>query len=173
MTISRRRQAESLFQEAVDLPPAQRTPFLEEKCSGDQSLRDEVELLLRFHEQNGLKSLQIPDDPESAAAESVGDSIGPYKLLQVIGEGGFGTVYMAEQEKPIRRKVALKIIKLGMDTRQVIARFEAERQALALMDHPEHRRGLRRGRTADRPALLRHGARQGRSDHRVLRQRTT
>ena len=62
--------------------------------------------------------------------------IGPYKLLQAIGEGGFGTVYMAEQEHPVRRRVALKIIKLGMDTRQVIARFEAERQALAMMDHP-------------------------------------
>jgi serine/threonine protein kinase len=68
--------------------------------------------------------------------EQPGDHIGHYKLLQKIGEGGCGTVYMAEQEEPVRRRVALKIIKLGMDTRQVVARFEAERQALAMMDHP-------------------------------------
>jgi serine/threonine protein kinase len=91
----------------------------------------------------------LPDSPVVAEArtfvdpsgliqptEQPGDRIGRYKLLQKIGEGGMGVVYMAEQEEPIRRRVALKIIKLGMDTRQVIARFEAERQALALMDHP-------------------------------------
>jgi non-specific serine/threonine protein kinase/serine/threonine-protein kinase len=77
------------------------------------------------------------DHPEGASGhEQPGAQIGPYKLLQVIGEGGFGTVWMAEQREPVKRRVALKIIKLGMDTKQVIARFEAERQALAMMDHP-------------------------------------
>src|SRR5206468_7664136 len=74
--------------------------------------------------------------------------IGPYKLLQEIGEGGFGTVFMAEQEHPVRRKVALKVIKAGMDTRQVIARFEAERQALAMMDHVNIARVFDAGTTA-------------------------
>src|SRR5258708_37961057 len=74
--------------------------------------------------------------PRPTLAEKPGDRIGPYKILQQIGEGGCGVVYMAEQDEPVRRRVALKIIKLGMDTRNVIARFEAERQALAMMDHP-------------------------------------
>src|SRR5262245_23499096 len=74
--------------------------------------------------------------PAILKPEDAGDRIGRYKLLQQIGEGGFGVVWMAEQEVPVRRRVALKIIKLGMDTKQVIARFEAERQALAMMDHP-------------------------------------
>src|SRR5688572_12299984 len=81
------------------------------------------------------------------AAETPGARIGPYKLLQELGEGGFGTVWMAEQEEPIRRRVALKIIKLGMDTREVIARFEAERQALALMEHPNIARVFDAGTT--------------------------
>src|SRR5207245_713943 len=80
--------------------------------------------------------------------EKPGDRIGPYKLLQQIGEGGCGIVYMAEQEEPIRRKIALKVIKLGMDTRHVIARFEAERQALALMDHPNIAKVYDAGATA-------------------------
>src|SRR5688572_26115728 len=82
-----------------------------------------------------------------SATEKPGDKIGHYKLLQKIGEGGCGTVYMAEQEEPVRRRVALKVIKLGMDTREVIARFEAERQALAMMDHPNIARVLEAGAT--------------------------
>jgi serine/threonine protein kinase len=82
-----------------------------------------------------------------AQPEQVGNVVGPYKLLQRIGEGGFGVVYMAEQEKPVRRLVALKIIKPGMDTGQVIARFESERQALALMDHPNIAKVLDAGAT--------------------------
>ncbi len=77
-----------------------------------------------------------PTVDSSVTVDGPGEQIGRYKILQLIGEGGFGSVYMAEQEEPVRRKVALKIIKLGMDTKQVIARFEAERQALALMDTP-------------------------------------
>src|ERR1700729_342008 len=83
----------------------------------------------------------------AASHEGPGTRIGPYKLLQLIGEGGFGSVFMAEQEKPVLRRVALKIIKLGMDTKQVIARFEAERQALAMMDHPNIARVLDAGAT--------------------------
>ena len=94
-------------------------------------------------------------------SEKPGDRIGRYKLLEQIGEGGCGVVYMAEQREPVRRRVALKIIKLGMDTKQVIARFEAERQALALMDHPEHRQGARCRGHRHRPALLRDGTGQG------------
>ena len=102
-------------------------------------------------------------------AEGPGNRVGPYKLLQQIGEGGMGVVYMAEQEEPVRRKVALKIIKPGMDTKQVIARFEAERQALAMMDHPNIAKVLDAGTTDTRPAVLRHGTGPRRPDHRVLR----
>ena len=102
-------------------------------------------------------------------SERAGTIIGPYKLLEQIGEGGFGVVYMAEQTEPVRRRVALKIIKPGMDTRQVIARFEAERQALALMDHPNIARVLDAGATEVGPAVLRDGAGPRRPDHRILR----
>jgi len=98
-----------------------------------------------------------------------GDVIGRYTLLKKIGEGGCGIVYLAEQKEPVRRRVALKVIKLGMDTRAVIARFEAERQALAMMDHPDIARRLRRRRDGDRPAVLRDGVRRRRADHEVLR----
>ena len=111
-----------------------------------------------------------PTINNSAVTEAPGDSIGPYKLLQQIGEGGFGVVYMAEQHKPVRRKVALKIIKPGMDTKEVIARFESERQALALMDHPNVAHVLDAGATASGPAVLRDGVGPRRADHRLLRQ---
>src|SRR5690349_3415465 len=90
------------------------------------------------HVQEGLAARIAPLFSASARLSEMnaGEHVGPYKLLEKIGEGGFGAVYMAEQESPVRRRVALKIIKLGMDTRQVIARFEAERQALAMMEHP-------------------------------------
>src|SRR5437867_5117436 len=93
-------------------------------------------------------ALALPDHAsEAAIIEKAGDHIGRYKLLEKIGEGGYGLVYMAEQAEPIRRRVALKLVKLGMDTKQVIARFEAERQALALMDHPNIARVLEAGAT--------------------------
>ena len=114
-----------------------------------------------------------PDPPPSTTArpiaEGPGSRIGPYKLLQEIGQGGMGAVFMAEQDQPVRRRVALKIIKAGMDSRQVVARFEAERQALALMDHPNIARVLDAGTTDSRPPVLRHGAGQGHADHPVLR----
>jgi len=118
----------------------ERAAFLDQACGSDANLRGQIEALLAEHEQLG-SYLEAPvaagqrtlDEPP--ATECPGTVIGPYKLLQQIGEGGMGTVYMAEQTKPVQRKVALKLIKPGMDSRQVIARFEAERQALAIMDH--------------------------------------
>ena len=132
----------SVFNSAVENhTPEQWDRFLDDACGEDAELRSRVELLLKAHQ--GEDSFLDRGDAEKnatidmpAVTEKPGDTIGRYKLLQQIGEGGFGVVYMAEQTKPVRRKVALKIIKPGMDTKEVIARFEAERQALALMDHP-------------------------------------
>jgi serine/threonine protein kinase/tetratricopeptide (TPR) repeat protein len=130
---------ESIFLRALDIAAdGERKEYLDRACGENAKLRDEVEALLCAHRQSG-DLLDLPESPdptiESPITEKPGTQIGPYKLLQQIGEGGMGVVYMAEQEKPVRRKVALKIIKPGMDSRQVIARFEAERQALAMMDH--------------------------------------
>ena len=139
-------RANDIFVRAVEVDaPADRRLFLEQQCGGDAALRSQVESLLAAGGKIGsfLEKPAVPAPPPGDATaayrpltEGPGTVIGPYKLLQHIGEGGFGAVYMAEQESPVRRKVALKIIKLGMDTREVIARFESERQALALMDHP-------------------------------------
>ena len=121
--------------------PAEREAFVAEACAGDEALQREVQRLLAAHEEAGTY-FEPPNSPEIEAElarlkpEEAGERIGPYKLLEQIGEGGFGTVWVAEQEQPVRRRVALKIIKLGMDTKEVIARFEQERQALAMMDHP-------------------------------------
>ena len=97
-------------------------------------------------------SIQAAIDGGALVRIEAGVAIGRYKLLERIGEGGMGEVWMAEQREPVRRKVALKIIKLGMDTKQVVARFEAERQALAVMDHPHIARVLDGGATSDRDA---------------------
>ena len=148
---------EALFALALEKPAAERAAFLDRECSGDAQLRQRVENLLQAHERAG----QFLNEPPAAVSaktfvittgmipitEKAGDRIGRYKLLQQIGEGGCGVVYMAEQEEPVRRRVALKVIKLGMDTKSVIARFEAERQALALMDHPNIARVLDAGAT--------------------------
>jgi WD40 repeat protein/serine/threonine protein kinase len=144
---------EELFHEALELPPGQdRTAFLQKACAGDKTLRQGIEALLRAHAEAGttLEPLVPRRFPESATepiTEKPGDRIGRYKLLQEIGEGGMGSVWMAAQEEPVRRRVALKVVKLGMDTRHVIARFEAERQALALMDHPNIAKVLDAGAT--------------------------
>src|SRR3984885_8598425 len=142
---------ESLFSAVLSLPPDQRAAYLEQACAGDAPLRARVEALLKAHEQ-AAGFLEEPPPaaggrPAAPVLEKTGDRIGRYKLLQQIGEGGCGVVYMADQEEPVRRRVALKVIKLGMDTRQVIARFEAERQALALMDHPNIAKVLDAGAT--------------------------
>ena len=136
-------QANELFLRAIEYAsPDERRRFLDGACDGDAALRAEVEGLLAAGDQAG-SFLELPANAaylaatiERPIAEQPGTMIGHYKLLEQIGEGGFGVVFMAEQQEPVRRKVALKVLKPGMDTRQVVARFEAERQALALMDHP-------------------------------------
>ncbi|HUA65278.1 MAG TPA: serine/threonine-protein kinase [Alphaproteobacteria bacterium] len=129
-----------VFTEALILSPAARAAYLNDACTGDAGMRGRIEALLQAHEKAGDFFAERPSGlpPASSAltGEKPGDRIGRYTLLQQIGEGGYGVVYMAQQEEPVRRRVALKVIKPGMDTRSVVARFEAERQALALMDHP-------------------------------------
>jgi serine/threonine protein kinase/tetratricopeptide (TPR) repeat protein len=145
----------SIFMEALEFDdPREREAHVLRACGNDERLRARVEALLHRHQSDNELALdRMPDFDLSvtadlpSASEHPGTVIGPYKLLEQIGEGGMGTVFMAEQVQPIRRKVALKIIKPGMDTKQVIARFEAERQALALMDHPNIARVLDAGAT--------------------------
>jgi serine/threonine protein kinase/Flp pilus assembly protein TadD len=153
-------KANEIFLHVLELPtPGEREQYLDAACATDSSLRADVEALLAAGNQAGsfLESpavapyfLATVEQPiaERPVAERPGTIIGPYKLLEQIGEGGFGVVFMAEQQQPIRRKVALKVLKPGMDTRQVVARFEAERQALALMDHPNIAKVLDAGQTA-------------------------
>jgi WD40 repeat protein/serine/threonine protein kinase len=144
--------AEEVFHDALARPPADRPAFLASACGGDDALHRRVEALLHAHENPGsflAEQSRLPMETVTVpASERPGTVIGPYKLLKQIGEGGFGIVFMAEQQRPVRRRVALKLLKPGMDTRQVIARFEAERQALALMDHPHIARVLDAGATA-------------------------
>jgi signal transduction histidine kinase len=142
---------DQIFAEALAIPAGpERANYIDQACEADDGLRWRVLRLLRAHD-DAQSFLELPAvDPASTADvvfERPGTLIGPYKLLQQIGEGGFGIVFMAEQTEPVRRKVALKLIKPGMDTRQVIARFEAERQALAVMDHPNIARVLDAGTT--------------------------
>jgi serine/threonine protein kinase/Flp pilus assembly protein TadD len=141
----RKQRVEAVFQAAMELSsPREREAYLQRECGEDTDLRREVEELLRA----AVEAEEVFETREDRPVlEQAGDRIGQYHLLQKIGEGGCGVVYMAEQEAPVRRKVALKIVKLGMDTRQVIARFEAERQALALMDHPNIAKVLDAGAT--------------------------
>jgi serine/threonine protein kinase len=128
--------------EALQLPPGERAAYLDRACGGDAELRQNVEALLKSSDEVGdflersPHTTSVQGKPVSSVGEKPGDRVGRYKLLQQIGEGGCGVVFMAEQEQPVRRRVALKIIKPGMDTKSVIARFEAEGQALAMMDHP-------------------------------------
>jgi serine/threonine protein kinase len=129
-----------IFKAAVKLTADQRAAYLDQACGDNPALRREIESLLRAHEAPGSflgggGGGRGTTEAYRPVAERPGTVIGPYKLKEQIGEGGMGLVFVAEQQKPVRRKVALKVIKPGMDSRQVIARFEAERQALALMDH--------------------------------------
>lgn len=132
----------TIFTEALQLLAVQRAAYLEYACGGNEKLRKSVDALLQIHDQVGDFLEQSPQKSaiqtslEVAPSEKAGDWVGRYKLLEQIGEGGCGVVFMAEQEDPVRRRVALKMIKPGMDSKSVIARFETERQALALMDHP-------------------------------------
>src|SRR5262245_39288815 len=127
-------QARSIFLAALERESEQWPAFLAQACGGNADVRARVDQLLDAHQAMG--SICSGGPGGSPIAEGPGAVIGPYKLLEQIGEGGFGVVFMAEQCVPIRRKVALKVVKPGMDTKEVVARFEAERQALALMDHP-------------------------------------
>src|SRR5262245_53518532 len=135
-------KAKAIFLEAIELPHRGEWPaYIAKACGEDSELRRRVERLLEAHAETAgavdrfaLRPERTTDHPSSI--EGPGTPIGPYTLREQIGEGGMGVVYVAEQSHPVRRKVALKIIKPGMDTKQVIARFEAERQALAMMDHP-------------------------------------
>jgi serine/threonine protein kinase len=170
-------RVKELFVAALDLPdPQARQAFLERECGGDADLRRRLEILLQAHDDPasaldeplaavgpaaaGATSSQGPADGPAtasyhASAEDVGTVIvGRYKLLEPIGEGGMGTVWVAEQAQPVRRKVALKLIKAGMDSKSVLARFEAERQALALMDHPNIAKVLDGGTAAGRPFFV-------------------
>jgi WD40 repeat protein/serine/threonine protein kinase len=144
--------AKAIFYEAIDrASPDERSAYLNEACGQDLQLRARVDDLLRAHRDAGnfLGGDSSADGTieHSPIAERPGTTIGPYKLMQQIGEGGFGVVFLAEQERPVRRRVALKVIKPGMDTCDVIARFEAERQALAMMDHPNIARVFDAGAT--------------------------
>jgi serine/threonine protein kinase/tetratricopeptide (TPR) repeat protein len=145
-------EARSIFLKALELDSAQWDGFAGKACASDAQLRARVDELLRAHREMGHigeePAKSTPPFVRAPVLEGPGAMIGPYRLLEQIGEGGFGVVYMAEQLLPVRRKVALKVIKPGMDTRQVVARFEAERQALALMDHPNIARVLDGGTTA-------------------------
>ncbi len=134
-----RARVRQVFAEAVELPGDQVAAFLDRECGSDAALREEVESLLAAALRRpaflGAPTASASGSPTAAGGEAAGMTIGHYRLLEEIGQGGFGSVYAAEQLEPVRRRVAVKIIKLGMDTRAVIARFEAERQALAMMDH--------------------------------------
>jgi serine/threonine protein kinase/tetratricopeptide (TPR) repeat protein len=145
---------DALFAEALALPTAERSAYLDAACVGDEARRGRIDALLKAHEQAGdfmSAPASAPDEfssPGVSIEHAPGERIGRYKLLEKIGEGGWGVVYVAEQEEPVRRRVALKVIKPGMDTAAVIARFEAERQALALMEHPNIARVFDGGATA-------------------------
>jgi eukaryotic-like serine/threonine-protein kinase len=163
-------KAEEIFYSALEIKsPDERVEFLDRACLKNAELRAAVDELLvsqskaeKFFAGGGIQQVSVADlaktleempdfagksEPVPLPDEELGKTVGPYKLLQRLGEGGCGVVYMAEQERPVRRRVAFKIIKLGMDTKNVIARFEAERQALALMDHPNIARVLDAGTT--------------------------
>ncbi len=144
-SVDRTRLMETIFLAALEKGGEERAAFLAERCGRDAALRAEVEELLAADEAqpNFLRGTAEPFQ-----AEAAGDIIGHFKLREQIGEGGFGTVWVAEQEQPVRRRVALKIIKLGMDTKEVVARFGQEREALALMDHPNIAKVLDAGATA-------------------------
>jgi serine/threonine protein kinase len=155
---------EALFQAASQLTGSSRAAFLDQACADDSALRQRLDALLAANEATvGILGVELASEgpaptldlPEPAPDEAVGQTLGRYKLREKLGEGGCGTVYVAEQTEPVRRRVALKVIKLGMDTREVIARFEAERQALAMMDHPNIAKVLDAGTTkAGRPFFV-------------------
>src|SRR5271155_3043001 len=155
------KNARDIFLEALDREPAARAAYLDEACGGDAALRQRVEALLRANDDPGAFLSEAKPGVGDAApngqppTEDYGDPTtrvgailaGKYKLIQEIGAGGMGSVYMAQQTEPVKRAVAVKVIKAGMDSKAVLARFEAERLALAMMDHPNIARVLDAGTT--------------------------
>ena len=172
---------EILFELAVQKPTsAERAAFLDNACRGNPALKAQLKELLEAHFGAAgflpkptaraplpVTGRSIPTDV--APAEAPDGHIGPYKLLEKLGEGGCGIVYEAEQAEPLRRRVALKLIKPGMDSREVIARFETERQALALLDHPNIAKVFDAGATVTGRPYFVDGVGQGRPHHGVLR----
>jgi serine/threonine protein kinase/tetratricopeptide (TPR) repeat protein len=167
------KELDSIYFAARELPPEKRLAYIAKVCAGDQGLRARVEQMLAVADQAEAFITDLPDnksadrkaarglgethklEPTDVPEEIIGQKIGRYKILECVGEGGCGVVYVAEQTEPVRRRVALKVIKLGMDTKQVVARFEAERQALAMMDHPNIAKVLDAGTTdAGRPYFV-------------------
>ena len=147
MSDDRKKRALDLLHSLLEQDPANRSRLLEETCGDDADLKREVDRLLTLEDDASrfMETLDRPRDIVGAGGADRTSAVSPdrsperigfFKLLDVLGEGGMGVVYLAEQTEPVRRRVALKLIKLGMDTREVVARFEAERQALAVMDHP-------------------------------------
>ncbi|HQY89638.1 MAG TPA: hypothetical protein PK402_13375, partial [Tepidisphaeraceae bacterium] len=138
-------RAKDIFLEAIELPSDQQDAYVEKMCAEDDLLRREVLGMLATHRRAG-EFLDTPASLDSTwlasqrvmkpQYEQTGDVIDHYKLVRILGEGGFGTVFLAHQIEPVVRDVALKLIKVGMNSGQIVARFEAERQALAMMDHP-------------------------------------
>ena len=153
MDSKRYKRLSELFLQARRLPPGDRVSFIDKECADDSQLREQLEALLAHDEDGssvlGTNILVSQLRANLAGTETHPEHIGPYKITRVLGEGGMGIVYLAEQERPVRRQVAIKLIKWGMDTKQVVARFESERQALALMDHPAIAKVFDAGATED------------------------
>ena len=170
---------QDIFHAALQLAPEDRSAYLSKACGMDEALRDRVAALLEaaakadpFFGRGPLGVVLGEQQSQPAVvqplSEKPGDRIGRYKLLEQIGEGGMGVVYLAEQEEPVRRKVALKIIKLGMDTKQVIARFEAERQAWRSWTIPISRRSSTLERRTPAAFFVMESGPRG-AHHRILR----
>ncbi len=153
MTPERHEQIRQIFEVAAAIQGAEREAYLDQTCAGDPDLRGRVEKLLAAAEQKTAAdrspSTEIAASPFLERGWRSADRLAHYRLLQRIGEGGMGEVWLAEQKEPVRRRVALKVVKSGMNTREVIARFESERQALALMDHPAIAKVFDAGSTPD------------------------
>ncbi len=173
MSTSRTKSVPFSWRRSRTVPPTSGAPFSTKPVRATRSCAAAWTSCCAAHQQTN----SLLDSPAAALVatmdepipEGPGTVIGPYKLLEQIGEGGFGVVFMAEQQQPVRRKVALKVLKPGMDTHQVVARFEAERQALALMDHPNIAKVFDGGADRLGAALLHHGVGSRRPDHGVLR----
>jgi len=168
---ARQEREAALFAAALARPANERATFLDGACQGDRALRERLQALLAAHEQPATELAEAGEVTVQDAhdVQAVGQTLGHYKLLERLGEGGCGIVYVAEQTEPVRRRVALKVIKLGMDTKAVVARFEAERQAAGDDGSSQHCQSIGCGRDGNRASLFRDGTGAGDPNHRVLR----